>query len=692
MPSSPKEVSVVLNYATEAKKTEQLLFQNIPAMLHSIDPEGTIIEVNQRWLETLGYSRSEVLGRRSIDFLTEESKAYATENVLPEFFRTGRCRDVPYQVIAKDGRILDVLLSASCERNENGQIVRSLAVMQEITARKAAERKLDSTRAYLENLLRTTKAIVVELDRTGRVRRINDAAARFAGYSPADLEGRDWFETVVPRHRYPEVWSEFERFLAYPKESEYENPLLTRSGEERFVHWHNSPIRGGGEVLGVFSIGIDVTAQHFMEMRLAENERFLREAQSVAQIGSWAIDYEKNELRWSDETFEILGLDPRACLPSKAAFLERLHPDDNAEVLRVFKSALRLRRSYEIRHRLIMGDGSIKYVCQRADISFSDSGVPVRVIGTLQDVTMAVLQELAFQESEERFRTIADFTYDWEYWQGSNKEILYISPSCLRITGYTQAEFIRDPDLLNRIVHPDDRPKYQKHLQDIAQDLNDHQLDFRILTKDGTTKWIAHGCRPVINKEGRFNGRRVSNRDITPLKEAEQLAQKLAHFDPVTGLPNRRMLLDRLTPALASAKRHRRPLALMFIDLDKFKYVNDTYGHDIGDLLLVEVGQRLKNAVRASDTAARTGGDEFIVLLPEVASASDVDGVAGKILATIAMPIACQDLVLGVSASIGISLFDFTGPSDGTELMKQADIAMYQAKQAGGDAYRVFRA
>lgn len=152
------------------------------------------------------------------------------------------------------------------------------------------------------------------------------------------------------------------------------------------------------------------------------------------------------------------------------------------------------------------------------------------------------------------------------------------------------------------------------------------------------------------------------------------------------------MLLDRLTPALASAKRHRRPLALMFIDLDKFKYVNDTYGHDIGDLLLVEVGQRLKNAVRASDTAARTGGDEFIVLLPEVASASDVHGVAGKILATIAMPIACQDLVLGVSASIGISLFDFTGPSDGTELMKQADIAMYQAKQAGGDAYRVFRA
>jgi diguanylate cyclase (GGDEF)-like protein/PAS domain S-box-containing protein len=685
----PNRKDSVHKLSPESNPSFQSLLQSIPAMLHSIDGTGTIVDVSQKWLEILGYSRSEVIGRKSTEFLTEESRCYAIENVLPEFFRTGRCVDVPYQIIAKDERILDVLLSATCERDHHGQVIKSIAVMQDVTARKRAERKLDAAKEYAETLIRTANVMVVELDRQGNLNRINEAAEKITGYSFRELRGTNWFQTLVPKERYPHLRDEFERLIAASQDDEFETPMVTKSGAERQIHWRNSRVLENGEVIGTLSVGIDVTAQKALEQRLVDSASFLREAQSIGQIGSWVADYTTQEIRWSDEVFRILELDPQTVVPSKQAFLDVLHPDDREELRHAYKRALRHRRPYEIRHRLLMADGSLKYVHQRSEISFSSSGDPIRAVGTIQDVTMAVLQELAFQESEERFRTIADFTYDWEYWQGASKEILYISPSCQRITGYSQAEFIGDPDLLVRIVHPDDQPRYQAHLAEYT-DNHEHHLDFRILTKDGRVRWIAHGCRPVTN-DNRLNGRRVSNRDVTDQKIAEQLAQKLAYFDVLTGLPNRRMLMDRLAQAVPAAKRHDRPMAIMFIDLDRFKVINDTFGHDVGDSLLIEVAARFAGCVRASDTVARTGGDEFIVLLPEITTPSDTTIVAEKLLGALRSPVSCASHTLDVSASIGIAVLGTNHADDGTELMKQADMAMYAAKQTGRNGYRVYQ-
>ena len=663
------------------------LVRDMPAMVHSIDASGAIVDVSQRWLEILGYSRSEVIGRRSTEFLTEESQAYAIENVLPEFFRTGRCVDIPYQVIARDGRVLDVLLSATCVRGDDGQVLRSIAVMQDVTARKRAERKLDAAKAYAENLLHTANVMVVELDCEGGVRRLNQAAETIAGYTSADLRGRNWFQLVSPPAVYPDVRAAMQRLILSGTDDPFESTILTRDGRERRIVWRNSQVIEDGKVRGTLSVGVDVTEQRSIEQHLLQSEQALREAQAVAQIGSWTLDYQTGDLHWSSEIFRILGLDPDHVLPSKAAFLSVLHPEDRDLLARTYRQALVSRSPYDIRYRLLLGDGTLKYVHQRTRIDFSPLGTPLRDLGTLQDVTMTVLQEMALQESEERFRTIADFTYDWEYWQGARREILFVSPSCKRVTGYSQTDFIRDPGLLLRIVHPDDRALYEAHKCDFecARDL---QIEFRILTKDGQERWIAHGCRPVFDKNGRQNGRRVSNRDITSLKSAELMAHKLAYFDALTELPNRRLLMDRLVTSIPLAKRRQLPLALMFVDLDRFKAINDTFGHDVGDQLLVEVGRRFKTCLRASDTVARTGGDEFIVLLPDLAAAADADAVAEKLLGALRAPVVCATSSFEISASIGIALLLPGAQDDSSELMKKADIAMYAAKQAGRNRYR----
>ena len=199
---------------------------------------------------------------------------------------------------------------------------------------------------------------------------------------------------------------------------------------------------------------------------------------------------------------------------------------------------------------------------------------------------------------------------------------------------------------------------------------------------------------PVEIAAGRFlyQGHNITSGfilDISERKRLEEEIRKLAYTDPLTGLPNRRLLLDRLAQALQHAKRYRRSLAIMFLDLDNFKRVNDTLGHDVGDELLKEVAVRLGTCVRSGDTVSRTGGDEFIIVLSEIARPDDAAQVATKIIDAINVPVRLADATLRVSPSIGIAVYPVDGGDDALDLMMKADKSMYVAKKAGGNTYHL---
>lgn len=293
---------------------------------------------------------------------------------------------------------------------------------------------------------------------------------------------------------------------------------------------------------------------------------------------------------------------------------------------------------------------------------------------------------IALKESEERFRTVAEYTYDWEYWERGQREILYMTPSCERITGYTREEFLADPDLLSRIIHPEDRHLVEAHQSDIVNE-KPWEADFRIVRRDGEVCWVSQVSRAVYNQEGKYNGRRVSNREITERKTTEEKVRYLAQHDVLTNLPNRVLLSDRLQLALATAQRNKaeKPLlALMFIDLDKLKPINDTMGHAAGDLLLKETAKRLQGCVRESDTVARIGGDEFVVMLPSIEASADALLVAEKIRQALSQPLEYNGQTLRVSASIGVAIYPEDGSNE-AQLSKKADDAMYRAKIGGGN-------
>ncbi len=447
-------------------------------------------------------------------------------------------------------------------------------------------------------------------------------------------------------------------------------------------------------------------------------------------------------------------------------------------------------------------------------------GLPVLAFAAVVILRLQMLPIVRrMSESEVRFRAMADYTYDWEYWRGPDRQFIYVTPSCERITGYTQSEFLADPNLIERIVHPEDRERLEVHHKDY-RDNAAHALDFRIIAKGNEVRWIAHQCRPIFRENGEFLGRRAGNREITDRKLAEaqledtkdllemaleasalatwdydirggkvsfdahwapmvgaapgptvvdvgkllrrihpddarrlgnvadatingetsffqeQLRYKAeagewkwflcsgmikerdmqgrairvvgtvrdvtdqksveekvhhwAYYDRLTDLPNRRLLEDRLRQSVALTHRDRSRLALLFIDLDKFKPVNDEFGHTVGDWLLQAAAQRMQECVRQSDTVARLGGDEFIAMLPTIRDVADAVGVAEKIRQALAAPFVTSDGTrLSISSSIGIALYP-DHARNARDLLRRGDEAMYAAKGAGRNTVIVF--
>jgi len=248
------------------------------------------------------------------------------------------------------------------------------------------------------------------------------------------------------------------------------------------------------------------------------------------------------------------------------------------------------------------------------------NGVTFAMAGIAVDITAQIQSEQALQKSEDRYRIVADYTHAMEFWVSPTGEILYISPSCERITGYPREYFMSNQDGLEQIIHPDDKDAW-KHFHSGSFQGDDDSLDFRIRHKNSELRWVSEVKREVMSGNGGSLGARISLRDITDRKEMELQLRHLALHDPLTALANRTLCLDRLRQAMERSRR-RQPyhFSLIFLDLDRFKVLNDSLGHAFGDKVLMAVADVLRECVRGLDTVSRFGGDEFVILLEELTS------------------------------------------------------------------------
>jgi diguanylate cyclase (GGDEF)-like protein/PAS domain S-box-containing protein len=320
--------------------------------------------------------------------------------------------------------------------------------------------------------------------------------------------------------------------------------------------------------------------------------------------------------------------------------------------------------------------------------AFADGGV----VRTYTDVTDYMEAQVALGDSEARYRNLTDLSSDWNWEMDAD----------LRFSKFGGNMHLAGTDLMRRIgKHAWDSPAANMSSDDwLAHraQLEAHQvfrnLELQRVSDDGHIRWTAVSGAPFFDAQGQFLGYRGIGRDITEHKRVEAEIERLAFYDLLTGLPNRRLLLDRLRLALPACARRHDHGALLFLDLDNFKIINDTQGHHMGDALLQQVAERLSRCVRQIDTVARLGGDEFVVMLEELSSdaeeaATQVEAVGKKILASLNQPFRLAGQDHSSTPSIGVALFS-DQLQDVDELLKRADMAMYQAKSAGRNTLRFF--
>ncbi len=416
---------------------------------------------------------------------------------------------------------------------------------------------------------------------------------------------------------------------------------------------------------------------------LRSSEARLNEAQRIARLGGWELDMKGDVLSWSDEVFRIFELNPADFQPTLEAFVEHVHPDDRATLLQTFYAAVEERQDYSLTHRLLLANGDIKYVRENAITYYDQQGEATRCVGTVQDVTEHVIKEQRLRQAA----TVFNSTVEGVMITDENASIIDVNEAFTSITGYRREEVIgQNPKMLSSGRH--DHDYYQQMWQSL---LSNGSWSGEIWNRrsDGVLFPELLTISVVRDDNNQPSGYVGVFADISRLKEAEQRLDHLAHHDALTGVPNRLLLNARLEQSIKHASRHNSGFALVFIDLDRFKVINDSLGHQAGDELLKQLADRLVKTVRTEDTVSRISGDEFVIILEDTHNRQDATIVVDKIMRCLYQPFRIAGQDVRVTGSMGLSLY----PQDGTEayqLMRNADAAMYRAKDQGRNTYHFY--
>lgn len=430
---------------------------------------------------------------------------------------------------------------------------------------------------------------------------------------------------------------------------------------------------------------------------LVNSEARFRAISDASPLGLFVSDMSGNCIYTNAAYHKISGLTFEQALGTSWSMA--IHPDDRQRLLLEWRTAARDEVLFLSEVRFLRSDGSLVWTRLNAAL-MSDGGKSLGYVQTVEDiserkVTESILRtaEDALFEEKERAQVTLNSIGDAVLTTSLQGKVAYLNLVAETMTGWSREEALGRPlDEVFKIIDGGSRQTAANPaLRAIAEDRTvGLSADCLLIRRDGAESAIEDSAAPIHNRDGLVSGAVIVFHDVS---ESRAMALKMAHLaqhDFLTGLPNRVLLSERLAQAIGMAQRHRRLVGLIFLDLDNFKHINDSLGHAIGDLLLQSVAERLKTCVRTSDTVCRQGGDEFVILLPEIEQPQAAAQIAEKLLDAFAGPHLIGSRELHISLSIGISIY----PDDSLNaetVMQNADTAMYHAKSDGRNNFQFFR-
>ncbi|NIM50580.1 MAG: EAL domain-containing protein [Gemmatimonadales bacterium] len=536
-------------------------------------------------------------------------------------------------------------------------------------------------RAYLEELFESSPEAIALIDRDGAVMRANDAFIKLFGYSAAELAGRSIDELLAPDEHAEEA-VDLTRKVARGEKVAVEAVRRRKDGTLVDVAITGAPVRIPTGRIAIFGVYRDVTERKRVEAALGQLEKAVETTQlgvTVTDINGRIIYTNPADAAMHGFSVgELIGQDVRVFAPGGVGKPMTVEQIEAMESWR--------RESINARK-----DGSTFPVHLMSDVLRDAEGNIVSIVTTCEDISGRKEAESALRESEERYALAARGANDglWD-WNLETNEVYY-SDRWKSILGYGEAEIEPNIEAWLGRVHLDDLERVRGELDAHVEGRSSHyDNEHRIRCKDGTYRWVLVRAIAVRDADGSAHRMAGWLTDVTPRKRVEEELARDALYDPLTGLPNRAFFTNLLDRSVRRSRRRKGyEFALLFLDLDRFKLINDSLGHDTGDELLVGVAERLEKCLRPGDVVARLAGDEFCILLDDIKESSDATRVAERVQEALKAPFNLKGHNVFATVSIGIALSQ-RGMEGPEHLLRDADTAMYRAKARGKARFEVF--
>jgi diguanylate cyclase (GGDEF)-like protein/PAS domain S-box-containing protein len=639
------------------------------------DEEGRITYVNARLCQMLGYSREEMIGRPVTDFFDAENLIRELR-LAPEHLDAAASYEI--EMTTRDGRQIPTLQSPKALYDRAGRPAGSFAVVADLTAHKQVEKELRLTQFLVDH----AADAAFWADPEARFFYANETACAALEYSRDELLSLHVQDILRPQDA--NLFAEIARAVRAQGPVTFETVHVTRSGRQLPVEVTLNCLEWSGREF-FCAFARDITERTEVEQALRESEERYRSLFDGVPIGLYRTTPEGRMLDANAALVEVLGFPGRQSLLEFDVNALYLDPEVRHHWQRELESEGEV-RTFEAQLRRYDG----RVIWARFSLhAFRDAEKRIlRYEGALEDITDRKHAEEALRASEERFRSLVQNATDLIGILEESGAIRYESPSHERLLGHRPEDFAGK--IFLDLVHPQDRRQVTDALRGLVEQPGEIvTLEYRRRHRDGEWRFFESTASNLLGHPA-VAGIVLNSHDITDRKKAEERLLYETLHDELTGLPNRVLFMDRLKQAMERSRREpERITVVLFLDVDRFKIVNDSLGHLVGDELLIQVAGSLLSVLRPTDTIARMGGDEFAILLEGVRDVADAEEVAVRIHQRLATPINLHGHEIFLSASIGIAIH--TPEYDGPEgLLRDADTAMYRAKSQGPAGHVVF--
>jgi len=598
-----------------------------------------------------------------------------------------------YRVLHRDGRTVWVRNESVLIEDEASGSRYWQGFMVDITERRRVEVALKESEQRFRRSFDDAAIGMALVGTDGRFLRTNRSLREILGYPEVELLGKTFQDITHPDDLDADLYH-FDRILA--------GEMRAYQTEKRYMHKEGHVVWAllsvsmvhdeEGEPLYFVSQIQNISERKRAEEALKESEQRFRSTFEDAPIGvalvglpSSSPDSATRYLRVNRTLCEMLGYAEEELLSMTSS--DVTHPEDLEESRARAERLVEAGGSkYTIEKRYVRSDGRVVWAMLNVSLVRDSEGSPSHFVSQYQDVTQRKETEEALRRSEERYRNVVEeqtelvcrFLPDLTLTFANDAYCRYFEKSSEELVG---GRFLDD-------VREADHAYYEEQLTRLNPESPTATVEERALTPGGL-RWLHWADTAIFDVDGRIVEYQSVGRDVTERREAEERLEYQAFYDPLTRLPNRALFMDRLDHALSRANRQESKVAVLFVDLDNFKVINDSLGHEAGDQLLVAVGERLKGCLRPEDTAARLGGDEFTILIEDVNNVNELTLIAERITEILQPPFALEVQELFVTISIGIA-FSSSAEERSENLLRAADLAMYRAKQRGKARYEVF--